>query len=144
MAGRSCSDASTMSNRSRMRVAEVEPAVGEDVDLAAVQDRHLRIPLPERGDLVRLLRDAVAGRLRVAAGVRRVVGDGDVFVSERDAAWTIVCDRIAAVAPVGVHVQVAADVVRAIRARAGVRPRGADLVVPSRTSGGINGSPRAA
>ena len=38
-------------------IAEVEPAVDEDVDLAAVQQRHTRIPLAKRGDFVGLLRD---------------------------------------------------------------------------------------
>ncbi len=36
------------------RVREVEPAVGQDVDLAAVQDRDLRIPLAQARDLVGL------------------------------------------------------------------------------------------
>ena len=63
----SCSDASTMSNCCEDAVGEIETAVGQDVDLAAVEDGDVGIPLAEAGDLLGLALDAVDRQVRDAA-----------------------------------------------------------------------------
>ena len=100
-----------MSKRSRIAVGEIEPAVRQDVDLAAVQDR-------DRPDTARAARQSrrpacvtpVDRQVPRRRRMRRVVGDRHVLVAERDAALHHRFDRIAAVAPGRVHVQVAANV----------------------------------
>ena len=91
----------------------VEPAVLEDVDLDAREDAHR---LVGRGELVVQLRDDVEllaqtlGRESVRdlqAG--RVVGEREVVVPDVADALGHGADRVAAVGPVGVHVQVAAQ-----------------------------------
>jgi hypothetical protein len=65
------------------RVPEIEPTVGEDVDFASVEECQARVPLAERRDLLGLPRDGVGREVARGRGVRRVVGDRDVLVSQR-------------------------------------------------------------
>ena len=106
-------------------VLEVERAVGADLELAAVEEpeapgrrrrrgrpgRFLRRePGVERGDDLDLLRDPVRGQ---AAGDRerlRVVGQDLVGVAARAGGLGHDLDRVMAVGPVGMAVEVAAQV----------------------------------
>ncbi len=67
-------------------VLEIEPAIRQDVDLDAVEDRHPRKALAQLVDLVALVRDVVARQRPRGGSARRVIGDGHVLVAERVAA----------------------------------------------------------
>ena len=117
-------------------ILEVEAAIGEDVDLDAVEDRHPRKLLAQRLDIVALVRDIVARERPRRGSARRVVGDRDVLVAERMAASTIDSSGVAAIAVGRVHVQVAADVGVSTSGRQAARRRGFDLAGPVTELGG--------
>ena len=124
-------------------VLEIEAAVGQDVDLDAVEDRHPGKLLAQRVDLFALPRDVVARQRARRGGAGRVVGDRDVLVPERMAARDHRLERVAAVAVGRVHVQVAADVARVDeRRQTGPMRRRRSRRVPCRSSGAMNASPR--
>ena len=105
---------------------EVQRPVGEDVALAAREDSNLeaRLERPERPDLLAQPVDAQTAR---HGRGRRVVGDDDVLVAARLGRLDELLDRMVAVRPVGVRVQVAADPVGGHQPRQGARERGLDL-----------------
>ena len=61
-------------------VGEVEAAVFQDVDLAAMQHGNLRVHRPDVRNLLRLSRNAVDRQIPRGGGTRRVIRDRDVFV----------------------------------------------------------------
>ena len=92
------------------RIRQVEAAVRQDVDLAAVQDRQLGIGRPQRLDFPGLLGDALDRQRPARLRRRRVIGDGEVAVAERPRRADHRLGRVAAVAPQRVRVQIALDV----------------------------------
>ncbi len=108
-------------------VLEIETAVGQDVDLDAVEDRHSGKAIPQGVDLLALAGD-VAARERPRRGrARRVVCDRDVLVPERMTASDHRREVVAAIAVGRVHVQVAADVRRIDELRKIARRRSVGL-----------------
>ncbi len=85
----------------------VERAVVEDVDLDAGEDAERRHLLVQAGDDVDLLAEPVGGESVRDRQARRMVGEREVLVPERPGALRHHLDRVAAVGPVGVDVQVA-------------------------------------
>src|SRR5215216_5100724 len=78
---------------------KIEASIFENVYLTSVQDGHLWIYFPKACDLVSLPGDAVDGEIPGCSRGGRVVGDGDVLVSEANSGADHRLDRIAAVAP---------------------------------------------
>src|SRR4051794_39271676 len=106
-------------------VVEVERAVGADLELAAVEEAEAfgrgrgrrgargllsRVPLVERGDDVGLLRDPVRGEPAGDGKRLRVVGQDLIGVAAPPGVLGHDLDRVVAVGPVGVAVQVPAQV----------------------------------
>ena len=110
-------------------VRKIQTSVRQDVDFAAVEDLDARKPRPRFVDFVGLALDAVQGQIPRRRGTRRVVGDRAVLVAEIDARPDHRVDRIAAVAPRRVHVEVSADVAPRHQPRQRARQRARDLVV---------------
>ena len=110
-------------------IGKVETAVGKDVDLAAVQDRDLRIQLAQPGNFVGLPRDRIHREVPRRGGMRRMVGNRHVLVAESAAHLHHRFDRVAAVAELGVHVEIAADVALRQQRRQRAALRGLDLVL---------------
>ena len=80
----------------------------------------------------------------VIARLARVIGDRDVFEAERLRPRGHLLDRVGAVGPVGLRLQIAAQV--AVVDEAGSLPASAASISPglSRSSGAMHGRPRAA
>ncbi len=91
-------------------VRKIQTAVRHDVHFASVQDRDVGDALPQCRDLLGLGPDCLRGQRARGPRLRRVVGHGDVLVSQVAARPDHRFDRVAAVAPHRVHVQIAADV----------------------------------
>ncbi len=91
-------------------VGKVETSIGQDVDFKTVEDSDLRVLRAQPENLVALTGKTVerqgAGRGRSF----RVIGDGDVFVSERDRRRNHDRERVLSVAVGRVHVQIAANI----------------------------------
>ena len=90
-------------------VGVVERAVFEDVDLDAGEDPERRELLVELGDDVELLEQPLARQPVGDREAGRVVGEREVLVAEVARLLGHRADRVAAVGPVGVAVQVAAQ-----------------------------------
>ena len=118
-----------MSNCCEDAIGEIEAAVGQDVDFAAVEDRDVGVPLAEAGDFVSLALDAVDRQVARRRRARRVIGDREVLVAERTAPVDHRLDRVAAVAPRRVHVEIAADVGARYQLRQRPFLRRPDLIV---------------
>ena len=91
----------------------VERAVFEDVDLDAGEDAERRHLLVQLRDDVELLAQPVGRQAVRDRQPGRVVGEREVLVPERARLLGHRADRVAAVGPVGVHVQVALELARA-------------------------------
>ena len=87
----------------------VERAVLVDVDLDAGQDAKRRQLPVERRDLRQLCLEPLDGEAVGHRQPRRVVGDDDVLVAERDGGLGHLADRRAAIGRLGVRVAVAAQ-----------------------------------
>jgi hypothetical protein len=121
-------------------VGEVERAVGQDVALGAGQDPDAVAGL-ERPDLPELLAELLGAE---AAGDRRragMVGDDDVLVAARLRGGDQRLERVVAVRPVGVRVEVAPDVADLEQRREAPRQGGLDLPSVLAQLGGDLGEP---
>ena len=110
-------------------IGEVERAVDENVDFAAVQDRDVVESFAQRRDFIGLPFHRVGRQAARRRRMRRVIGDRHVFVPQRAAGVHHRVDRIAAVAVDRMHVEIAANVVRRDEDRQLASSRDGDLVV---------------
>src|SRR5262245_17079176 len=115
-------------------IAEIEPLVGQNVDLAAMKNYQLRVTFAQIRNVVGLSLDAVDGQVAAGCRMRRVVGDGDVLVAQSHGSLDHGSDAVPAIRVVGVDVQVATNVAaldergqRAGLGRAKLVPAVADL-----------------
>src|SRR5690606_5316496 len=122
----------------RVLVGELESAGAQDVDLHPPDDPDAfgllphgldlrRLPPRSRHDPLPLLLRARHGHAVGGAGGPAVVGDGHVPVAPLLAGPGHGLDGVLAVAPGGVHLEVAADVVELDELREPALPRGLDL-----------------
>ena len=119
-------------------VGQVERAVAHDVDLAARQQFEAGERLADALDGLELAAHVVGLEADAHADAGRVVGDRDVVVPVCLRGLDEIEQRVLAVAPVAVGVQVAAQVGRPRRARAERRARASSSSpLSSRSSGGI-------
>ena len=110
-------------------VGKIEPAVGQDVGFAAVQNRDPGMAFAQLRNLVRLARDVARTQIARGGGALRMIGDGHVLVSERAAGDDHALDGVAAVAPDRVHVQVAANLAAGDQCRELAAARGLHLLL---------------
>ena len=92
-------------------VRQVHAPVGQDVALHGAQDADLRVLLLDRGDRLRLLREAGPVEAPKEGLDLRVVAHADVLVAQRLGPGDHHLEGVVAVGPVRVHVEIAADVV---------------------------------
>ena len=109
-------------------VLEVERSVVHDVDLDPVQDLDAAVTLTQKLHFRALVGDLLRRQLARRPCPLRVIGDGDVLVSQLSRREHHVLDRVAAVAPRAVHVEIAADVPVGDEARQRALFGGRDLV----------------
>ena len=109
------------------RIIEIQAAIGQDIDLEAMQDGDRRKLLPKTQDLVTLARQRVQRERPGGGGPFRVVGDGDVLVAQGDRSGDHRRQGVLPIAVGGVHVQIAAD----------VSARNRDWQVASRSGGDL-------
>ena len=93
-------------------VVEVEAAVGHDFDFHAVEDVESGRVLPRRVDVRALPRDVPGPQRALRGRSLRVIGDGQVLVAQAVRGLHHLLDAVPPVAPAGVGVQIALDVLR--------------------------------
>ena len=130
--------------RFERRGVQVQLAIGQDVHFHAVQDREAGYALLHAPDFVSLALESVRINRTSGCRMRRVIRDRDVLVAKLHGSPCHGLHWIVSVAPVGVHVEVSADVPDG--EEVGSEPCAARSTssVPRRTSGGMSARPSAA